>query len=103
MNTTLRQLFKLTFVAVLLAFTAVLLSRSVDVQGITLEQLSADNKPLFGVEEHPYEAREAETPEKLLHSRINWSILILSLLLIFVLANAFDIGKFTARITGKET
>lgn len=100
MNTTLRQIFKFTFVAVLLVFTAILISRSVDIQGLSHQ--SAD-KPWFGTAEHQYEPKEAQTPEKLLASRINWSIVIFSLLMIFVLANVFDIGKYTSRITGKET
>src|SRR4051812_8589862 len=102
MNTTLRQLFKFTFVAVLLVFTITLVSKSVDIQGISVELQSAD-KPWFGTAEHQYEPKEGNTPERLLSSRINWAIVIFSLLMIFVLANAFDIGKYTSKITGRET
>src|SRR5688572_6901878 len=103
MNTTLRSILKFTFVAVLLAFTATMISKSVDIQGVATEQLTADDKPWFGTDEYKYDPKPVETEESLLSSRINWSILIFSLLLIFVLANAFDIGKFTSKLTGRET
>ncbi len=102
MNTILKQTFKLTLVAVIILFTANLISGSVDIQNIGQEQLTAE-KPWFGADEHEYNPGKTETPEQVLSSRINWAILVFVLLMVFILANVFDIGKYTARITGRQT
>ncbi len=102
MNTKVKQIFKLTLVAVIILFAANLISGSVDIQGVAEEQLSADN-PWFGTAEKEYKPGKMETEEDVLHSRINWAIIVFVLLMTFILANVFDIGKYTARITGRET
>jgi cytochrome c oxidase subunit 2 len=101
MNTTLKQIFKLTLVAVIIMFAANLISGSVDIQGIGQEQLTAE-KPWFGADEYEYKPVKAETPEQVLSGRINLAIIVFVLLMVFILANVFDIGKYTAKITGRE-
>jgi len=102
MNTTLKQTFKLTLVAVIILFTATLISRSVDISGIGQEQLTAE-KPWFGADEYAYKPGKTDSAESILSSRINLAIIVFVLLMVFVLANVFDIGKYSAKITGRES
>ena len=94
--------FKLTLAAMILLGAAFFMSKSIDIQGISTEQLSAE-KPLFGADEYPYEPAKTSETDSGLSSNINWAILIFSILMVLVLANAFDISKYTAKITGRET
>jgi cytochrome c oxidase subunit II len=102
MNTFLKLTLKFSLAVVILFSAAALLSDSVDISNLKIEQLSAD-KPLFGADEFPYEPGNASSPEKTLSSRINWAIIIFSVLMVLVLSNAFDISKYTSKITGRET
>ena len=94
--------FKLTLALVILSGAAFFVSKSFDIQGASTEQLSAA-KPLFGADEYAYEAPKEVTPESALSSKINWAIIGFTVLMVLVLANAFDISKYTSKITGRET
>lgn len=102
MNTILKLTLKFTLAVVILFSASVLISDSVDIQGLTTDNLSAE-KPFFGADEYQYDPGQADTPEKALSSKVNWAILIFVILMVLVLANAFDISKYTAKITGRET
>lgn len=102
MNTFLKLTLKFTLAVVILFSTASLFSDSIDISNLKVEQLSAE-KPFFGADEYKYEPGKMDTPETQLSSRINWAIIIFSVLMVLVLANAFDISKYTAKITGRET
>jgi cytochrome c oxidase subunit 2 len=102
MNTILKLTLKLTLAVVIIFSAATLISDSVDIQGISTEHLSAE-KPWVGADEFPYEPGQEVTPEKTLSSKVNWAILVFVVLMVLVLANAFDISKYTAKITGRET
>jgi cytochrome c oxidase subunit 2 len=93
---------KLTLAITILCGSAFIMSQSIDIQDITTEHLSAE-KPLFGADEFEYIAPKVDQENSALSSKINWAILIFSILMVLVLANAFDISKFTAKITGRET
>ncbi len=94
--------FKLTLALVILTGAAFFMSKSIDIKGISTEQLSA-SKPFFGADEYAYEAPKADTAESAISSKVNWAILGFTILMVLVLANAFDISKYTAKITGRET
>lgn len=102
MNSFFKLTFKLTLAAFILFGATFLISKSVDIEGVSIEKLSAE-KPFFGADEYQYEAPKAETEDSYLSSRINWAVLIFVVLMVLVLANAFDISKYTAKITGRET
>ncbi|MCC6817467.1 MAG: cytochrome c oxidase subunit II [Bacteroidia bacterium] len=78
------------------------MSDVIDISGLSVEHLKAD-KPMFGTAEYAYDPGQADTPEKTLASKVNWTILIFVILMVLVLANAMDISKYTAKITGRET
>ena len=94
--------FKLTLAVVILSGAAFFMSKSIDIQGVSTEQLSAA-KPFFGADEYAYEAPKGDPAESALSSKINWAIIGFTILMVLVLANAFDISKYTAKITGRET
>lgn len=94
--------FKLTLAALILTGATYFMSESIDINGVSTEQLSAE-KPFFGADEYEYKAPKAETADSAISSKVNWAILIFTLLMVLVLANAFDISKYTAKITGRET
>jgi cytochrome c oxidase subunit 2 len=94
--------FKLTLAVVILSGAAFFMSKSIDIQGVSTEQLSAA-KPFFGADEYAYEAPKGDTAESALSSKINWAIIGFTALMVLVLANAFDISKYTSKITGRET
>ncbi len=102
MNTILKLTLKFTLAVVVIFSAATLISDSVDIQGISTENLSAE-KPWVGADEYQYDPGQAVTPEKALSSKVNWAILVFVILMVMVLANAFDISKYTAKITGRET
>ncbi len=102
MNTILKLTLKFALAVVIIFSAASLISDSVDIHSLSLEQLSAE-KPMFGADEYQYDPGQADTPEKALSSKVNWAILIFVILMVMVLANAFDISKYTAKITGRET
>lgn len=104
MNTTTKNIFKLALVALVIAFTATLISNSVDIDHLKTSGYSAQvEKPIFGADEVQYEAPKEVDPNADVASKIKWSLLVFVILLILVLANAFDISALTAKITGKET
>jgi cytochrome c oxidase subunit 2 len=92
----------LTLAVVILSGAAFFMSKSIDIQGVSTEQLSAA-KPFFGADEYAYEAPKGDTAESALSSKINWAIIGFTALMVLVLANAFDISKYTSKITGRET
>ncbi len=102
MNTILKLTLKFTLAVVIIFSAATLISDSVDIQGISTEHLSAE-KPWVGADEYQYDPGQTVTPEKTLSSKVNWAILVFVVLMVLVLANAFDISKYTAKITGRET
>ena len=85
--------FKLTLAVVILSGAAFFMSKSIDIQGVSTEQLSAA-KPFFGADEYAYEAPKGDTAESALSSKINWAIIGFTALMVLVLANAFDISKY---------
>jgi cytochrome c oxidase subunit II len=102
MNSTYKQCFKIAFFAVILLVTVFSINQSVDFSGLKMDQLTAE-KPLFGADEFQYEAPPANPEENALSSKVNWALLIFSILLVLVIANTLDISKYIARITGRET
>lgn len=94
--------FKLTLAAMILTGATFFMGSSVDIKSIAIEQLSAE-KPLFGADEYEYVPPKAVTETSAVSSKVNWAILIFCILMVLVLANAFDISKYTAKITGRET
>lgn len=95
-------ILRLTMAFVILSGAAVLINNSIDLQNVVDSGLSAE-KPLFGADEYEYVAPKADQGDTELSSRINWALLVFTILLVMVLANAFDISKYTAKITGRET
>ncbi len=102
MNTTTKNIFKLALVAIIICFAASLISKSVDIQHFNIENYSAE-KPLFGADEYKYEAAKEVPANDAVASRIKWSLLLFVILLVLVLANAFDISALTSKITGRQT
>ena len=102
MKSLLKLTFKWTLAAAILFGAAYAVSHSIDVQGVSVDHYTAE-KPFFGADEFKYEAPKGDASENALSSKINWAILLFSLLMVLVLANAFDISKYTAKLTGRET
>lgn len=99
----LKLTFKLALALVIIFGASSVMSSSFDLSGLSSEHLSASEKPLFGADEFEYKAPKADSAESALSSKINWAILLFSVMMVLVLANAFDISKYTAKITGRET
>ncbi len=102
MNTTIKNIFKLALASAIIFFTATLASDSISIDSLMQDGYSAE-KPWFGTDEYNYEAPKEVSPTDAIASKIKWSILVLVVLLVLVLANAFDISSLTSKITGKET
>jgi len=102
MKSLLKLTFKWTLAAAILFGAAYAVSHSIDVQGVSVDHYTAE-KPLFGADEFKYEAPKGDSAEDALSSKINWAIIVFSIMMVLVLANAFDISKYTAKITGRET
>lgn len=102
MNTIFKHTLKFALALVIIFAAANLLTNSVDISDVSTVHLKAE-KPWVGADEYPYEPGQASTPEKTLASKINWTILVFVILMVLVLANALDISKYTAKITGRET
>ncbi len=102
MKSLLKLTFKWTLAAAILFGAAYAVSHSIDVQGVSVDHYTAE-KPLFGADEFKYEAPKGDSPEDALSSKINWAILLFSLMMVLVLDYAFDISKYTAIITGRES
>ncbi|MES2618136.1 MAG: cytochrome c oxidase subunit II [Bacteroidota bacterium] len=102
MNTTIKNIFKLALASAIIFFTATLASDSINIDSLMQDGYSAE-KPWFGTDEYNYEAPKEVSPTDAIASKIKWSILVLVVLLVLVLANAFDISSLTSKITGKET
>lgn len=102
MNTFFKNTLKIALALVIIFTAAGLMSKVVDINGLSVEHLKAE-KPWFGADEYPYDATKMDTPEKSLASKINWTILVFVILIVLVLANAMDISKYSSKITGRET
>lgn len=102
MNTIFKNTLKFALALVIIFTAATLLTNSVDISDVSTVHLKAE-KPWVGADEYAYDPGQADTPEKALASKINWTILVFVILMVLVLANALDISKYTAKITGKET
>jgi cytochrome c oxidase subunit 2 len=101
MNTTTKNIFKLALVAGIIFFAASLISKSVDIHQLNIENYSAE-KPLFGTDEYQYEAPKELPANDAVATRVKWSLLFFVIILIMVIANAFDISALTSRLTGKQ-
>ena len=101
MNTTTKNIFKLALVAGIIFFAASLISKSVDIHQLSIENYSA-SKPMFGIDEYQYEAPKELSANDAVATKVKWSLLLFVIILIMVIANAFDISALTARLTGKQ-
>ena len=104
MNTTLKNSFKIGLVAIVLFFSTTVINKTVSFQNTTSNEVVAKvvPAPLFGNDEFKYEPQKVETAEDITASKVKWSLLVFAILLILVLANAFDISALTSKITGIE-
>lgn len=102
MNTTIKNIFKLALAFAFIFFTASLVSDSINIDNLLQDGYSAD-KPMFGADEYEYSAPKEVSATDAVASKIKWSIFVLVILLVLVLANAFDISSLTSKITGRET
>src|SRR5690606_13865697 len=102
MSTKMNKFITLCFAIALIAVASVYVSESVDISGLKSDYYSA-SKPLFGADEYPYDPSSIKTEDDVLSSKINWAIIVFSVLIILVLGNALDISKYTSKITGRET
>ncbi len=105
MNTTTKNIFKLALVAGIIFFAASLISKSVDIHQLNIENYSAATieKPLFGTDEMVYEAPKELPANDAIATKVKWSLLFFVIVLILVIANAFDISELTSKLTGKKT
>ncbi len=88
----------------LIFFAASLITKSVDIRNLKSGIYSAEvEKPMFGTAEYPYEAPKEVAANAEVASKIKWSLLVFVILLILVIANAFDISALTSKITGRQT
>ncbi len=104
MNTITKNIFKLALVAGIIFFAASLISKSVDIHQLKVDGYSAETieKPLFGTDEIVYEAPKEVAANDAVATRVKWSLLLFVIILIMVIANAFDISALTAKLTGKQ-
>ncbi len=96
---TILKVFLAAFAFFILSYTSF---QSVDIKSHQTENTYAE-KPLFGADEFKYDPAKIDTPEKSLENKIKWGLLIFVVLLVLVIASAFDIAAITSKITGKET
>jgi len=102
MNSITKNILKISLVFLILFVAVFSISKIANIDSIQVQNLTAD-KPLFGADEYDYVAPKVKTDENPYSSVINWSIIFLSLLIVFVIANVLDINKYISKITGKET
>lgn len=102
MNIITKNILKISLVFLILFVAVFSISKIVNIDSIQVQNLTAE-KPLFGADEYDYVAPKDKTGENPYSSAINWSITLLTLLIIFVIANVLDINKYISKITGKET
>lgn len=102
MNTISKTTLRIALAVVILFSAAFLVSDSFEISTLGVENLTAE-KPFFGADEYEYIPGKVSTPEKALASKVNWAVITFCVLMVLVLANAFDISKYTSKITGRET
>lgn len=102
MNTTTKNIFKFALLITVLFVSMISISKSFDLKGFAIEQITAE-KPLFGADEYQYEAPKEVLADDAVSSKINWVLIIFSILLVLVVANVLDISKNISKITGRET
>ncbi len=101
MSTLLKNSFKIAFIAFLLFGIATITQKTTGINQLSKEIVTAE-KPLFGAQEYKYEPIKVKTEAEALESKIKWSLFVCALLIIFILANVFDIQSLISKITGRE-